>query len=150
MTSRPPTARFEIEDSRTARCAPDAVLGRVLDPSTWPEWQPEIISTSPSQRIQEGDSVQGRAKLLGFVVEGKSSAVTVAEDVFEEDVIVGVRMRVRYSVTASPEGTTVTRRLMADLPSGFSGRILSFFLKRRLRRMQRGVLEALVAQAESA
>ena len=150
MTPSPPRSRFEIEDSRPARCAPDAVLDRVLDPSTWPEWQPEILSTSPSHRLEEGDSVEGRAELLGFVVEGRSSAISVEKDSFEEDVIVGVRMRVRYQVTASTEGTTVTRRLVADLPGGFSGRILSFFLKRRLRKMQHGVLESLVAQAESA
>lgn len=125
------------------------MLGRILDPSTWPEWQPEIISTAPSGSIQQGDSVEGRAQLLGFVVDGRSSAVEVREDAFEEDVIVGVRMRVRYSVTPAPEGTTVTRRLTADLPAGFSGRILSFFLKRRLRKMQNGVLETLVRQAES-
>ena len=124
-------------------------MSRVLDPSTWPEWQPEIISMSPSRTIAEGDSVEGRARLLGFVVDGRSSAVSVGEDTFEEDVIVGVRMRVRYSVTPAPEGTRITRRLTADLPAGFSGRILSFFLKRRLRKMQRGVLETLTRQAES-
>lgn len=150
MTPSPPATQFEIEDSRTARCSPETILGRVLDASTWPEWQPEIISTSPSRRIVKGDAVEGRAELLGFVVDGRSSAITVEKDAFEEDVIVGVRMRVRYSVTSSPEGTTVTRRLTAVLPGGFSGRILTFFLKRRLRKMQRGVLESLVAQAESA
>ncbi len=104
---------------------------------------------SPSRTIAEGDSVEGRAQLLGFVVDGRSSAVAVREDAFEEDVIVGVRMRVRYSVTTAPEGTRITRRITADLPAGFSGRILSFFLKRRLRKMQRGVLETLTRQAES-
>ncbi len=150
MTARPSPTHFEIEDSRTANCHPTAILDRVLDPSTWPQWQPEIISTTSSRRIVTGDSVEGRARLLGFVVDGRSSAITVSDDVFEEDVIVGVRMRVRYHVEPSGEGTTVTRHLSAVLPGGFSGRILSFFLKRRLQRMQQGVLESLVAQAESA
>ena len=140
---------FRIEHSRTARCSPDAVLARILDPATWPAWQTEIVTAGPSGPLREGDTVEGAARLLGFVVEGQSSAVSVRPDSFEEDVIVGVRMHVRYEVEASDEGTRVTRQLSARLPRGPAGRLLSFFLKRRLRSMQAGVLDGLVSQAES-
>ena len=118
------------------------------DPSTWPLWQSEIIETQGPSPLSPGDEVQGRATLLGFIVEGRSSTMDVTATRFVEDVVVGVRMRVEYEVTEQGGETIVTRRLKTSLPGGFSGRALSFFLKRRLKAMQRGVLEALVAQAE--
>jgi hypothetical protein len=143
-----PSSRvFEISHSRNAECSPDLLIKRILDPATWPEWQPEIISTDASAPLDEGTTVDGRARLLGFVVDGRSTTISSDERSYEEDVIVGVKMRVRYEVEAVPDGSRVTRTLTAYLPSGFSGRVLSFFLKRRLRSMQVGVLESLVDQA---
>jgi hypothetical protein len=144
---KPSSKPFEISHSRTAGCAPDVLVKRILDPATWPEWQPEIITTLPSEPLDVGSTVDGRARLLGFVVDGRSTTIATSERSFEEDVIVGVRMRVRYEVEEVAEGTKVTRYLTASLPGGFSGRVLSFFLKRRLRSMQVGVLESLVDQA---
>ena len=149
MTKPASDALFSIRHSRTARCSPDALLRQIVDPATWPSWQPEIISTGPPGPLRPGDTVEGRARLLGFAVEGRSSAVSVTPDSFEEDVIVGVRMRVRYEVEASGNETRITRHLSAHLPRGVAGRVLSFFLKRRLRSMQMGVLDGLVRQAES-
>jgi hypothetical protein len=143
-----PSSRvFEISHSRTAECSPDLLIKRILDPATWPDWQPEIISTDASGPLDEGATVDGRARLLGFVVDGRSITIAADDRSYEEDVIVGVRMKVRYDVEEVPEGSRVTRHLTAYLPSGFSGRVLSFFLKRRLRSMQVGVLESLVDQA---
>lgn len=68
---------------------------------------------------------------------------------FEEDVIVGVRMKIRYELKEVPDGVVVTRRLTTSLPSGVSGRVLSFFLKRRLAKMQQTVLDELVTQSEA-
>ena len=141
--------KFSIESQQVTRSSPDRVLGLILDPVSWPSWQPEIVTTR-SPRGADG-AVEGRARLLGFVVEGRSTPVSVGEAHFEEDVVVGVRMRVRYEVRpTSTGGATIVRRLNADLPGGFSGRILSFFLKRRLERMQSKVLDELVAQSELA
>ena len=133
-----------------AGCPADAIISRILQPASWPEWQSEIITTGPPGILKSGDTVEGRARLLGFEVEGRSTAVVAEGGVFEEDVIVGVRMRVRYEVEETDAGTRVTRRLTAALPRGFNGKLLSFFLKRRLTRMQSGVLDRLVTQAESA
>lgn len=120
----------------------------ITDPATWPRWQSEILETTGPSPLFEGDQVEGRATLLGFAVDGRSSTMTATGTTFVEDVIVGVRMRVEYEVQESGGSTRVTRRLTASLPGGFSGRALSFLLKRRLKGMQKGVLEALVAQAE--
>ena len=121
----------------------------VRDPKTWPRWQPEIVSTEGPAPLDEGDDVYGYAEMLGFRVEGHSKSVTVSAGTYEEDVVVGVRMRILYEVGRDGSGkTVVTRRLSALLPGGFAGRILSFFLKRRLTRMQNGVVEELVRQAE--
>ncbi len=139
---------YAIEDSRPASCSPTAVMKVLTDPSTWPNWQSEILETDGPSPLARGDEVKGRATLLGFTVDGRSSTMEVTGSRFAEDVIVGVRMRVEYEVRADGGRTTVTRRLTASLPGGFSGRALSFLLKRRLKAMQRGVLEALVAQAE--
>ena len=144
-----PGRKLTIEVSRPVRCDPDAVMDLVRDPKTWPRWQPEIVSTEGPAPLQEGDDVYGHAEMLGFRVEGHSKSVAVAGGAYEEDVIVGVRMRIVYEVTADGSGTTVvTRRLSALLPGGFAGRVLSFFLRRRLTRMQNGVVEELVRQAE--
>ena len=91
---------------------------------------------------------RGEAEMLGFAVHGHTEALDVTDEVFEEDVIVGVRMIIRYEVSASPSGTRITHRLTAKLPGGFSGRILSLFLQPRLRALQRRVLERLAGQAE--
>lgn len=140
-----------IEVSRVAGCDPEDVIDLVRDPKSWPRWQPEIVSTEGPERLEEGDDVYGHAEMLGFRVEGHSKAVTVTTDAFEEDVVVGVRMRILYEVGRDDSGATVvTRRLSALLPGGLAGRVLSFFLRRRLTRMQDGVVDELVRQAERA
>jgi hypothetical protein len=120
----------------------------ILDPASWPRWQPEIVATEGPDRLSPTDVVRGRATMLGFNVQGHSTAIDVAPDTFVEDVIVGVRMRVTYATAPSGEGTTITHRLVSDLPTGLWGRVLSFFLRSRLRRMQRAALDELVRQAE--
>ena len=141
--------KLVIEASRVARCEPGDVLDLVRDPKTWPRWQPEIVSTEGPAPLEEGDDVYGHASMLGFRVEGHSKSVGVSGDAYEEDVIVGVRMRILYEVARDDGGgTVVTRRLSALLPGGLAGRVLSFFLKRRLTRMQNGVVDELVRQAE--
>ncbi len=118
-------------------------MKKLRDPTAWPEWQPEIEEVSGPVPLELGDEVEGVARMLGFGVQGRSAATMVADDTFEEDVIVGVRMKVRYTVRPSGQGSIVTRRLETYLPNGFGGRILSVFLKWRLKRMQEGVLEEL-------
>ena len=138
-----------MEVSRAARCEPRAVIDLVRDPSTWPTWQPEILSTEGPERLEPDDDVYGHASMLGFRVEGHSKSIVATDDVYEEDVVVGVRMRISYRAAPDARGNTVvTRTLVAELPGGLAGRVLSFFLRRRLTRMQNGVVEELVRQAE--
>ncbi len=141
---------IELEVSREARCTPDAVMDLVVDPGTWPEWQPEIVDTDGPAPLTEGADVYGDAEMLGFAVQGHSKSITVRDTFYEEDVVVGVRMRVAYEVRGTGDGRVVVRRtLVANLPGGIAGRVLSFFLARRLRRMQDGVVEELVRRAEA-
>jgi hypothetical protein len=137
-------------ETRLARCSPDAVLDRLLDPGLWPGWQPEILVASGPSRLATGDVARGRARLLGFEVDGHSTAVEVESAAFEEDVVVGVRMRIRYELSPGPDGTVIAHRLTAQLPRGAAGHVLSLFLRWRLRGMQKKALERLAAQAESA
>lgn len=139
---------FEISDSRVTASSVEEVMGVIKDPRTWPAWQTEITEISGPHPLNEGDDLVGRAKLLGFVVDGRSATVTSGESSFEEDVIVGVRMRVRYKLEPVGQGTRITRTLRSDLPRGPMGRVLSFFLKRRLKAMQSGLLDRLVRQSE--
>jgi hypothetical protein len=142
-------SKLTIEVSRGARCEPEAVMALVRDPKTWPRWQPEIVSTEGPAPLEEDDDVYGHASMLGFRVEGHSKSVTVGTETYEEDVVVGVRMRIVYEVARDDAGSTVvTRRLSAEMPGGMAGRVLSFFLRRRLTRMQNGVVDELVRQAE--
>lgn len=124
-------------------------MARVAAPSTWPEWQSEILSTEGPERARAGDVVEGRARLLGFDVHGRSAAVEADEEIFFEDVIVGVRMRIRYTVMPDGSGSVIAHHMKADLPAGPLGRLLSVFLARRLKKMQSELLERLRSQAEA-
>lgn len=140
---------YQIEASAPTRYPASSVIDLVLDPSTWPSWQPEIISTSGVGPLSVGDVVQGEARMLGFVVHGHSTALEVGERAFDQDVIVGIRMRVRYEVTPSDGGSLITSRMTTDLPRGLSGRVLAFFLRRRLKRLQQTTLQNLAAEPVS-
>lgn len=133
----------------TARCSADEMMTRLLDAGQWPAWQPEILSTVGPERVREGDVVSGRAKMLGFGVEGRSIAVQVDDTAFEEDVVVGVGLKVRYDVHPEGEGCVVVHRIESRLPEGAMGRLLAFFLRGRLRRMQKMAVSRLVAQSEA-
>jgi hypothetical protein len=139
---------FHIRHSADIDADPEVVSGLLLDPSTWPQWQPEISQARGPAPMEKGDVARGRAKMLGFAVHGHSEALRVADGVFEEDVIVGVRMVIRYEVRPSPSGVRVTHELTALLPGGVSGRVLSLFLRPRLRALQRGALRHLAVQAD--
>jgi hypothetical protein len=143
------TRNFSLEDTERTTAGPSEVMANLLDPSTWPAWQPEIITSEGPSPLRKGDVVTGSADMLGFAgVQGRSSAVDVGESHFEEDVVVGIGMRIRYEVDSDGNGALVTHRLESDLPTGFSGRLLSFLLRKRLRRLQRTALERLAAQSE--
>ena len=140
---------YRIEDRLEARCRPEVLLERILTPATWPEWQSEIVRVEGPHRIAPESTVSGDAKLVGFEVQGRSDTTHVDGSTFEEDVIVGVRMIVRYEVTPTSTGAALTRSLDAELPGGPSGWLLSLALRAKLRKMQRRLLEKLVAQAEA-
>ena len=137
------TRRFVVESSRrSARSAAD-VMRLVEDSSTWPAWQPEILSTEGPEIRDLREVVSGRARMLGFEVQGQSTTMTSDPTLFVSDVIVGVRMNVVYRVEEGPTGCVITRRLEAELPGGVAGRIVGAFLRIRLRTMQDRVLDAL-------
>ncbi len=140
---------FVTESHREIESPPEVLLNTILAPGTWPKWQSEILTTTGNERLSTGDVVSGQARLLGFEVDGSSTAIEIEDSSYEQDVIVGVKMRVRYEVSPSSNGAVVKHRLASDLPAGVSGRILSFFLTRRLKKMQRDLLEGLAAQTES-
>jgi hypothetical protein len=54
--------------------------------------------------------------MLGFEVHGHSTATDVGPGFFEEDVVVGVRMRIRYDLAPTADGVVITHRLTAQLP----------------------------------
>lgn len=124
-------------------------MARVRSPETWPQWQSEIVATTGPEVIDEGDVVDGDARLLGFDVTGRSSTISVSPETVEEDVIVGVRMRVTYSIAPAGSGSIVTHRMEADLPTGIAGSLLSLLLGWRLRKMQKTLLVALSEQASA-
>jgi hypothetical protein len=124
-------------------------MQKLRRPATWPEWQSEIIESNGPESIGPGDVVRGRAEMMGFDVDGQSVTESVDGSSLAQDVVVGVGMRILYTVRETSEGTSVTHRLVSELPAGAFGVPLSFFLRRRLRKMQKMLLEELVAQAEA-
>ena len=124
-------------------------MEKIRRPATWPEWQSEIVESHGPDLIVAGDVVQGRARMMGFDVDGQSVTEGADGSSLAQDVVVGVGMRIRYTISETSDGTSVTHRLESELPTGVLGVPLSFFLRRRLRKMQRMLLEELVAQAEA-
>ena len=118
-------------------------MSEILDPKTWSRWQPEITRTTGPSPLTEGDTVEGEARMLGFEVSGRSVAGETSGELFEEEVIVGVRMRIRYEVEQDGSATVIRRHLTADLPGGVAGRVLSVLLKLRLKKMNEQVLSEL-------
>lgn len=141
---------YAIETVRVAECSPEAVMAHLLDSGEWPAWQPEIVATQGPSRVAEGDVVTGHAHLLGFGVAGRSRIEIAEATTFEEDVLVGVKMRVRYHLEPVQDGTMITARLVAERATGLSGRILTLFLRRRLRTMQATALDNLVSLCRKA
>lgn len=143
------TKFFETQSSEVISAAPEKVRARIEASETWPEWQSEILATEQPDWAEAHQVVHGKARLLGFDVHGRSLTVASEETVLEQDVIVGVKMRVRFTVEPSgPAGSVVTHRLTADLPGGLAGTMLSALLARRLRRMQGDLLRRLKSQLE--
>ncbi len=142
------TRPFKTASSAFISASPDRVRERIADAETWPQWQSEILATDSPRWAEAHEVVHGRARLLGFDVHGRSLTTRAEPSRFEQDVVVGVRMRVRYSIEGRPDGCLVTHRLEVDLPGGLSGRALSALLSRRLRKMQGDVLKRLKAQLE--
>ncbi|MPZ71006.1 MAG: hypothetical protein GEU71_16000 [Actinobacteria bacterium] len=137
---------FETIGKREVAATQAQVLATIRNASTWPVWQPEIETAEGPERLGAGDAVLGTADMLGFVVHGHSTVVAVDESSFDEDVIVGVRMHIRFEVTERDGVTTVTHNLSSVMPRGPMGRLLSFFLRRRLVRMQKTALSQLADQ----
>jgi hypothetical protein len=116
---------------------------------TWPDWQSEIVSVEDRGPLATGEVARGEADLLGFEVHGHSTATDVSVSRFEEDVVVGVRMRICYEVRPDGWGSVVTHSLVADLPGGVCGSVLAVVLRWRLRRLQRTALAGLARQSEA-
>jgi hypothetical protein len=140
---------FEVGAERVAKCRPDEVIRQLLDASRWPRWQPEIVATVGPERVHVGDIVRGHADLLGFGVAGQATIVEVPDHGLVEDVLVGVRMRVTYQVEPRGADSLVRATIVTETPTGISGRVLGFLLRRRLRRMQRTALDRLTRLAEA-
>ena len=140
---------FVVVSERVARCDPEVVMRYVLDSTSWPRWQPEIVATTGPQEVKPGDLVRGHADLLGFGVAGQAAIEKVGRRSFTEDVLVGVRMQVSYEVLDHDGGCKVRARVVTEAPTGLSGRILGLLLRRRLRSMQFTALQRLARLSEA-
>jgi hypothetical protein len=130
------------------RLEPGALMDLILRPETWPRWQSEIETATGPDRVAPGDRVEGRARMLGFIVSGRSGVLRVTPYGLEQDAVVGVRMRIHYTVRPAPGGAVVEHRVAASLPRGPMGSLLSLFLRPRLRTMQRRTLAGLAREGE--
>lgn len=134
---------FITQRSIESSASPQALLDRIRTPATWPDWQSEILSVEGPERVAVGDVVAGKAAMLGFEVDGQSHTVSTEVNQYVEEVVVGVGMRVTYAVEETGRGTRLTHRLECELPGGPLGSVLSFFLKRRFKKMERELLQRL-------
>ena len=148
MTRPHRTRPFSTESSTLIAVSAEKAKQRIEAWESWPRWQSEILETEQPQWVEAHQVVHGKARLLGFDVHGRSLTLTSDDRLFEQDVVVGVKMRVRYSVEQRGSGSVVTHRLTADLPGGLAGTLLSALLARRLKKMQSDLLERLKGQLE--
>ena len=148
----PPVTRrpFEITRDVLTSASPEEVLAIVRSPATWPQWQSEIVTTEGPDPVTPGDVVRGDASMLGFEVDGHSTIETSSESILDEDVIVGLRMRVTYSVELVGDRTRLRHKFSARLPGGVWGGLLALFMRRRFRKMQRDLLADLARHVERA
>jgi hypothetical protein len=138
---------YELDASATSELPARDLMLRIRRSETWPRWQPEIIETDGPELVGPGDVVTGKARMLGFGVYGHSTTVDVGTDHLEEDVLVGVRMRVRYEVV--DDGLTRIRHRLHLYPlQGPAGKTLGVLLRWRLKRMQKLALRNLAQPAE--
>lgn len=142
-----PVSRFVSVRKFRTNVDPKQIMDVLRRPERRPEWQPEILWMRGPDRLSDGDEQYGRARMLGFEVAGRSRTITVTDYAFEEEALVGVKMRIRYEITQSDGQIEIAHHLSADLPRGFWGRLVSLFLKSRLRAMQGRALRNLAAQA---
>ena len=125
-------------------------MSQIRLPDNRSQWQSEIIWMTGPHGLAVGDSVEGLADMLGFYVEGKAVTTDLGPTHYEEDVVVGVRMQIRFEIVPTDDGVLIKHTLTSKLPGGLAGRVLSFLLKGRLRKMQRDSLTNLKRYAESA
>lgn len=137
---------FSLKRSRRSSSPPGHLLDKLARPATWPEWVPEITATRSKTVVGEGDDVEGLAEMLGFRVNGRAKVTEVTPTRFVQDVVIGVRIVARYDVEADGDGSVIHHELLVSAPRGPTGRLLTFFLKRRLRVMQKRLLENLSTQ----
>ena len=142
MSGAPRRRIFETTSSTRVPSA-EAALAQLRDPATWHVWQSEIEDARGPAPLNTGDHVLGDARMLGFAVAGRADVMVATDDEVQHDVLVGIRMNVRYTLEQSGDGWTLTHRLQAEMPRGMAGRVLAFFLRRRLRRMQARLLDDL-------
>ncbi|MFN2525787.1 MAG: hypothetical protein ABR505_05930 [Actinomycetota bacterium] len=141
-------ARFHSVKKLRTSAEPKDVIDLLSRPDQRPNWQPEILWMRGPDRLAEGDEQYGRARMMGFEVAGRSRTIAASNGVFEEEALIGVRLRIRYEITDADGGIEIAHHLTADLPRGFWGRIVSLFLRSRLRVMQLRALRNLAAQTE--
>ena len=132
---------FSLRLSRGSTNSAQAILDRIKQPSTWPEWVPEINSTTSKKSIVDvGDNVEGLAEMLGFRVNGRAHVTEITPTLFVQDVVIGVRIVARYEVEPTEHGSVIHHELIVSAPRGPMGRLLTFFLRGRLRSMQERLL----------
>ncbi|HEX2241427.1 MAG TPA: SRPBCC family protein [Actinomycetota bacterium] len=141
-------ARFHSTKTLRTRADPQAILDLLSRPDRRPDWQPEILWMRGPERLTPGEEQHGRARMMGFEVAGRSRTIAVTDRVFEEEALVGVRLRIRYEISSDDGRVEVAHHLIAELPRGFWGRAVSLFLRSRLRVMQTRALKNLVAHVE--
>src|SRR5687767_4598966 len=137
---------FSLKASRGSSAPPNAIMARLARPATWPDWVPEITSTESEPVVGAGDDVEGLAEMLGFRVNGRARVTEVTGTRFVQDVVIGVRIVASYEVEASGQGSIIHHELLVSAPRGPAGRILTFFLRGRLRAMQKRLLHNLSSQ----
>src|SRR3712207_4805235 len=93
------TSSTRVIESETAE-----VAAMIRDALAWPEWPPESTRSAVPREFDAGDVVQGDAEMLGVKVAGRADITGACRVAMEQDVIVGIRMKVRYEFTEVPGG----------------------------------------------
>jgi uncharacterized membrane protein len=139
---------IDVMVTREMRAAPDRVRAVMFEPRNDPRWMAAVTSVEPQgDSSSPGARVRRVGRFLGRELRWTTELVSASDAHVDLRIIDGpMRGTVRYEITPSAGGSTVSIRNVGEAPGFAPALLLKFFMRRSLDADLRR-LQALVEQA---